>query len=156
MNKSKDIISIIDNIRNLGIGYIELIKNVDNDDLPDFNLLYKKSLFNKEKMTSNDFKTFQKLLDENSNNHIVNLYNSYKYIINSYNSEEWKTFLLYFDNENQSSSSDIKINLVKINNIFIPIDNLILISIYIISKSNKRNEIISELKKRHSWKRNWF
>nr|QWS78744.1 hypothetical protein [Mycoplasma anserisalpingitidis] len=94
MNKSKDIISIIDNIRNLGIGYIELIKNVNNDDLPDFNLLYKKSLFNKEKMISNDYTTFQKLLDENSNNDIVNLYNSYKYIINSYNTENEKHFYI--------------------------------------------------------------
>lgn len=147
MNKSKDIISIIDNIRNLGIGYIELIKNVNNDDLPDFNLLYKKSLFNKEKIISNDFTTFRKLLDENSNNHIVNLYNSYKYIINSYNTEEWKKFLLYFENENEDLSSNIKINLVKINDIFIPIDNLILISMYIIFKSDKRSKIIPELKK---------
>lgn len=147
MNKSKDIISIIDNIRNLGIGYIDLIKNVNNDDLPDFNLLYKKSLFNKEEVISNDFITFQKLLDKNSNNHIVNLYNSYKYIINSYNTEEWKEFLLYFDNEKESLSSNIKINLVKINNIFIPIDNLILTSMYIISKSKKRNKIVSKLKK---------
>nr|QWS78885.1 hypothetical protein [Mycoplasma anserisalpingitidis] len=61
MNKSKDIISIIDNIRNLGIGYIELIKNVNNDDLPDFNLLYKNLYSIKKKwyqMTTQHFKNY--------------------------------------------------------------------------------------------------